>query len=47
VYTRRGMPHDAEEVLDEEGQVEADDHQPEVHLAEALESRRPLIFGNQ
>ena len=37
-----------EEVLHEERQVEADDHQPEVRRAPAARtSSRPLIFGNQ
>ena len=36
-----------EEMLDDEGHVEADDISQNVHFPSRSESIRPLIFGNQ
>ncbi len=48
-----GHPHDAEEVLDEEGQVEAEDREPEVGSAPALVEeaaahlRKPVVGAGE
>jgi hypothetical protein len=45
VPTRHAL--DTQPVLDQERRVEADEQQPEVHLAQRSSSIRPVIFGHQ